>query len=71
MLWLFAECIKTKVNRSFVGENWLKAMTANYDLKQLMAMQDELKQHFIRVEQGNLDHVHFYLGAFFLLPSGQ
>tara|TARA_B100000073_G_scaffold334411_1_gene326940 strand:- start:2219 stop:3355 length:1137 start_codon:yes stop_codon:yes gene_type:complete len=71
MLWLFAECIKTKVNRSFVGENWLKAMTANYDLKQLMTMQDELKQHFIRVEQGNLDHVHFYLGAFFLLPTGQ
>lgn len=70
MLWLFAECIKTKVNRSFVGENWLKAMTANYDLKQLMAMQDELKDHFKRVEQGNLDHVHFYLGAFFLLPTG-
>lgn len=71
MLWLFSECIKTKVNRSFVSEEWLKAMTASYDLKQLIELQDNLKQHFAVVETGNLDHVHYYLGAFFLLPTAK
>lgn len=71
MLWLFAECIKTKVNRSFLGEDWLRAMTASYDLKELIKLQDDLKQHFADVESGNLDHIHYYLGAFFLLPTAK
>ncbi len=69
MLWLFSECIKTKVNRSFINEDWLKAMTAHYDLKQLITLQDDLKKHFQDVEIGNLDNMHYYLGAFFLLPT--
>jgi len=71
MLWLFSECIKTKVNRSFINEDWLKAMTANYDLKQLITLQDDLKKHFQDVEIGNLDNMHYYLGAFFLLPTAK
>jgi DNA polymerase-3 subunit delta' len=71
MLWLFSECIKTKVNRSFINEDWLKAMTASYDLKQLIALQDDLKKHFHDVETGNLDNTHYYLGAFFLLPTAK
>lgn len=71
MLWLFAECIKTKVNRSFISETWLKDMTQNYDLKQLIKLQDDLKQHFVTAEAGNLDHIHYYLGAFYLLPNAQ
>lgn len=69
MLWLFAECIKTKVNRSFVDEAWLKAMTQGHSLQELIALQDRLKGHFAEVETGNLDHTHYYLGAFFLLPN--
>jgi DNA polymerase-3 subunit delta' len=71
MLWLFSECIKTKVNRSFINEDWLKAMTASYDLKQLITLQDDLKKHFSDVEIGNLDNMHYYLGAFFLLPTAK
>tara|TARA_R110002124_G_scaffold64985_2_gene177578 strand:+ start:382976 stop:384130 length:1155 start_codon:yes stop_codon:yes gene_type:complete len=71
MFWLFSECIKTKVNRSFLSDQWLKDMTAQYDVKQLLELQDKLKQHFSDCERGSLDRSHYYLGAFFMLPTAK
>jgi DNA polymerase-3 subunit delta' len=71
MFWLFSECIKTKVNRSFLSDQWLKDMTAQYDVKQLLELQDKLKQHFADCEIGSLDNTHYFLGAFFMLPTAK